>query len=489
MEIEMLKSALDQTRERFGAPSYSAAVYRNGQCEVFSDGLRDQEQGLAPDADTLYAIGSCTKSFTAGTLCSLVDRGAVKLDEPVRTYLPELAMYDSYVTEHLTLRDMLCHRSGLPRHELAWYSRLNTLTEAEVIGMLRYLAPNVPFRYKWQYNNQMFALVGYVIGRVTGKPWQQVARENLFEPLGIRRAAFSPAEAQAMGDCALPYLPGKNGAAPYRTPYADIGAMTAAGCIYMAPRELLKWDICLLSGGTFEGRRVLSPEMAREMATPQMLRGDDMDAGPMKAVISNQAYGFGLMTEVFEGHRLVHHGGHIDGFMADQSFLPDDGCAFVALTNLGQARVAQVMRYVAAEQLLGGDHDWCSSCLDFYAQEEAKLQATNGDLLAKKPANAPCPVALADLCGTYEEPGYGRIEITAGDGCLKVRLGTLTLTATHYANQFFLLEEPHAMPGLVLEACAVIDAQAHVLGFDAGLNLESPEKIHFRRVADGGDKQ
>jgi CubicO group peptidase (beta-lactamase class C family) len=482
MENDELKSALDEVRERYGIPSYSAAVYENGEVRLFSAGARDIDSGAAPDGDTLYAIGSCTKSFVAGAMCSLADSGLVSLDEPVCSYLPEFAMYDSYVTEHLTIRDMLCHRCGLPRHELAWYSRLDVMTEEDLVRTLRWLRPNVPFRYKWQYNNQMFALAGVLIKRVAGKPWQQVVRENIFEPLGIRRAAFSPAEAQAMGNCASPYLPGRDGAPPRLTPHADIGAMSAAGCIYLAPREMIKWDVALMHGGKLGDVQVLSPERAREMISPQMLRGSEMDAEPLKAVVTNHAYGFGLMTEVFEGHRLVHHGGHIDGFMADQSFLPDDDMAFVALTNLGEVRGAQVMRYVAAEKLLGGNHDWSAPCFDAYAREAEAQKKNNADVWAARPKDAPCPVALEDICGKYSEPGYGEIEITAENDRLKVRVGTLVMTGTHYANQYFYLEEPRLMPGLIVEACTDIDARGKVVGFSAAFNLEDSEKIHFARL-------
>lgn len=484
MDKQLLKAALDEVRVRFHVPSYSATVYDHGEVYSFSDGLSDTENGLSANEETLYAIGSCTKSFVAGAICTLVDQGLVKLDDTVKTYIPEFEMFDAYVGDHLTVRDTLCHRCGLPRHELSWYARLDTLTEEDIIRMLRYLRPNQPFRYKWQYSNQMFALAGYIIHRVAGKHWQQVVRENIWEPMGITRAAFKPAEAQALGNCAVPYLYDKDKDTTYAVPHADIGAMSSAGSIYMSTSELLKWDQMLMSGGVYNGKRILSEEMCREMLTSQMVCPNDSTAAPMKELITNNGYGLGLMTEVFRGHRLVHHGGHIDGFMADQSFMPDDDFAIAILTNMGEIRGAQVMRYVSVEKFLGGQRDWSKELDDFYADQAAQQKAGNDKTWAERPQNAPCPVPLEAIAGTYREDGYGVITIEVEDGQLKVHMGTAVLTGKHYANQFFYLEEPHAMPGAIIEACAVIDAKANVIGFSAALDPEGTEKIHFIRQKD-----
>lgn len=481
MDREQLKAALDEVRERFNIPSYSATVYDRGETWSFASGLSDIEAGHAADGQTLYAIGSCTKSFVAGAICVLADHGRLRFDDTVKTYLPEFRMYDPYVTENLTIRDMLCHRCGLPRHELSWYARLDTLTEEDIIRTLQYLRPNQPFRYKWQYSNQMYALAGYIVRRVSGLDWRDFVRANIFAPLGITRAAFSPAEAKALGNCAEPYLYDAEKKAPYSVAHADIGAMSSAGCIYLATDELIKWDTMLLNDGVYNGARVLSEASCREMKSPQMIRPGTDDAKPMQSCVTNHAYGFGLMTEVFEGHRLVHHGGHIDGFMADQSFLPDDGAAFAILTNLGMVRGAQVMRYVAAEKALGGSRDFSAELDGFYASQTMDLKAANRKLWSEQPVNRPCPVALEDIAGKYHENGYGDITVEVEDDHLLLHLGTSVLTGRHYAGCYFYLEAPYEFPDVLIEACVDTDAKMKVTGFSAGLDVEGPEKIHFKK--------
>lgn len=480
MDFTKLKSALDEAQERFHTPSYSITFCYEGKTETLCSGYQNLEQKTPTNGDTLYAIGSCTKSFAAGAICALVDQGKLTLDDLVKDYIPEFEMFDSYVTNHLTIRDMLCHRSGLPRHELSWYARLDKITKQQMIKMFRYLRPNQPFRYKWQYSNHMYALAGYVIERVTGKDnWQDVVRELLLKPLGITRAAFSPEEAMALGNCATPYLYDRNTGRNYEIPYANIGSMSAAGCIYMSTEELAKWDWMLVNEGRQGDKQILSKEMCLEMLTPQMIMPQENTPAPLRGIVTNGAYGLGLMMEAFRGHRLIHHGGHIDGFMADQSLLADDGFSCSILTNIGELRSAQAMRYVVMEHFLGGDEDWSQK---LQAHNEQLFQ-DNCDIQDKRmdvqPKNAPCPVQLEDICGTYIEPAYGDIILTLEDGVLHIKLGAMKAKVVHYANQFFYIEVPEIAPGVVIEACVDIDAQGQVIGFSAGLDVEGTEKIHF----------
>ena len=144
---------------------------KNGSFETVTAGFSNLESQTPANEDTMYSIGSCTKSFTATAIAVLCDRGLLSLDDPVRKYIPEFDMYDSYAGSHLTVRDMLCHRCGLPRHELAWYPRLSEYSEKQMIDMLRHLKPNAPFRYKWQYQNMMYTLARH--------PHQQGQRNHM----------------------------------------------------------------------------------------------------------------------------------------------------------------------------------------------------------------------------------------------------------------------------------------------------------------------
>ena len=132
---------------------------------------------------TLFAIGSCTKAFTTFVMGTLVDEGKLDWDTPVRTYIPEIRFYDRVATELITPRDLVTHRSGLPRHDLVWYNA--TLSRKEIVERLPYLEPSESFRSKFQYNNIMFMTAGYLVDRLTGQPWEEAVRQRIFEPLGM----------------------------------------------------------------------------------------------------------------------------------------------------------------------------------------------------------------------------------------------------------------------------------------------------------------
>ena len=152
-------------------------------------GHRDLENKLPVTPETIFAIGSCTKAFTATALGMLVDQGKLDWDTPIKQYLPGFAMYDKETTEKLSLRDCLCHRSGLPRYDCLWNGN-RFKSRAELVATLRYLKPNAGFREKYQYNNLMYTLAGYVLETISGKSWDAFIQENITKPLGMNGTCF-----------------------------------------------------------------------------------------------------------------------------------------------------------------------------------------------------------------------------------------------------------------------------------------------------------
>ena len=176
--LESIRNQVEEGLKLWESPSVSIGIVKDGRivlCEGF--GKRDVENDLPATGDTLYQIGSCTKAFTSALVAIMVDQGKLSWDEPLIKYLPEIRFYEDSTTSNLTLRDILSHRSGLPRHEYAWYG--TDFTKEELMFNLRYLEPNKPIRTKFQYNNYGFMLAGYAVERVTGKSWEDCVEESL----------------------------------------------------------------------------------------------------------------------------------------------------------------------------------------------------------------------------------------------------------------------------------------------------------------------
>ena len=248
-----------RTRSRRGTcPGAGIAIVSGGEV-VYAKGFgyRDLEAKKPMTADTLFAIGSTTKAMTATTLGMLVDEGKVEWDEPLRRYLPSFTLEDASISERITPRDIVTHRSGLPRHDLLWYN-YNSGTRADMVKRLAHLELTADLREKFQYNNLMFMTAGHLIETLTGESWEQNVRERLFEPLGMTRSNFSVhriAEGRRLR-AALPRARGRRGGAAAaadasaagedrpaleRIPFRRIDLVGPAGSVNSSVNEMAKW--------------------------------------------------------------------------------------------------------------------------------------------------------------------------------------------------------------------------------------------------------
>ncbi|MEM6457569.1 MAG: serine hydrolase domain-containing protein, partial [Acidobacteriota bacterium] len=166
-------------RQRLATPGVAVALIDDGEIvHVTTDGHRDLANDLPITEDTIFAIGSVSKSFTAATVALLVDDGLIEWDEPIRTYLPRFRMHDDVATNHINAIDLLVHSSGLPRHDLAWYG--SDATREALVDGVAHLEPVVDFRGGWNYQNLMYMTAGYLVGQQTESRWEDVVRTRLF---------------------------------------------------------------------------------------------------------------------------------------------------------------------------------------------------------------------------------------------------------------------------------------------------------------------
>lgn len=489
IQMEKIQKQAEELLDRFEIPSVSITCYQDGKFQTVTAGWKDAEAKIPADEATMYSIGSATKSFTAASIGILCDRGLLDLEDPVKKYIPEFAMFDPYVTEHLTIRDTLCHRCGLSRHELAWYSRLEDYDDQDILYMLRNLKPNVPFRYKMQYQNIMFALAGMVISRISGMEWEDFVQKNIVEPLGMGPISYDAPEFRTFKEAATGYLYSNNPVpGNHPVPYSTLNRMCSAGSLSMTSRQLAAWDAMFLNKGKApDGTQVLSEKMCEEMLSPQMLISDPI-IEPLKGVQDMTSYGLGLFLESYRGVKVAHHGGHIDGFIADQCIVPSKNFACTVLTNSENHVGARVIRYLILDALLESETtDWMGKFLNYQkAQAEASENAlTSAEKIAEASAAYPCPAKPEDLEGTYLDAGYGDIKIrsTSDDPAkirLSVMLGTLGLTAVHYRSQYFLFREDRILTGVEIPGNVEIDINGNVIGFSIDLNMDG-NKIFFKK--------
>src|SRR4030043_709070 len=229
-------------------PGLAVSIVKDGKI-IFAEGFgyRDVEQKLKVTPHTVFAIGSCTKAFTATAMGMLVDEGKVGWDKPVRDYLPAFNLQDVVASERMTPRDLLCHRSGLPRHDAMWYG--SALSREEIFSRLQYLEPSKDFRTVWQYQNLMFMTAGYLVGEMAGMRWEAFIQKRIFEPLEMKESNFSVNDSQKAPDFALPYQ--EKNAKVEPVPFRNLDAIGPAGSINSNVLAMANWIRMNLNKGKF----------------------------------------------------------------------------------------------------------------------------------------------------------------------------------------------------------------------------------------------
>jgi len=428
--LDGLDAFIAQVMDEWKVPGLAIAVVDEGEVVLLKGyGYRDLEQELPVTPRTLFAIGSITKSFTVSLLGTLVDEGKLDWDTPVREYLPDFRLYDEYATAHMTPRDLVTHRSGLPRHDLMWYGA--DFTRREMFERLRYLEPSEPFRYVYQYQNLMFMTAGYLAGRLAATTWEDLTRRRLLDPLGMERSMFSVRELEHADDAALPYV--KNDGAVRSVPYRNIDQIGPAGSINSSVEEMIRYVQFHVAMGKHDGVQILSQANAREMQTPQMtIPGDFQDEE-----LSHTAYGMGLGIDYYRGHKVVQHGGGIDGFISLLSFMPRQKIGMIILTNLsGDNPVPMLVSRRVYDQLLELEPvDWVGRLRQRREQAEVRRPEQEDDE-SRVEGTAPSH-PLAAYAGTYEHPGYGRLQVELADSVLRVGFHDESTQLRHYHYDVF----------------------------------------------------
>ncbi|MDD8010469.1 MAG: serine hydrolase [Acidobacteriota bacterium] len=402
-------------------------------------GYKDVENKIPATPDTIFAIGSSSKAFTVFALGRLVDEGKLEWQAPVRNYIPWFKLYDKEAGARLSVRDLVTHRSGLPRHDLLWYNN-KTASREDLVRALAYLPPTADLREKWQYNNLMFLTAGYLLETLTGKPWEDAVRSLVFEPLGMKRSNFSVLDSQKDSDFAFPY--NFVDKAYEKLPFRDITNVGPAGSINSSVNEMARWVAVHLADGKFEGRDLLSSSTVSDMHNPHMVTG----AVSSSPDIAATAYAMGWFTDVYRGHRRVHHGGNIDGFSAQVAFLPDDGLGFVVLTNMNGTSYPELLVRTATDKILGLEaHDWIGDAVKQLEKAEGAIKKAEEKKITRKVPGTKPAHPLADYAGLYVHPGYGSLAVELAAGRLSFTYNSIKTNLDHWHYETFdgvTIEDP-----------------------------------------------
>lgn len=409
-----------RVQRAFTVPGLSVAIVQDGRV-LFAKGYGVRANGKpgAVDADTLFGIGSNTKAFTVAALAILVDEGKLHWDDKVIDLMPQVRLYDPYVTRELTVRDILTHRSGLGlgSGDLMLFPPSN-FTRAEIIHNLRYFKPASSFRSKYAYDNLLYILAGELTPTLTGMSWEDFVQTKILDRLGTGCAATV---AMIKGDnVAKPHV--LEGGKLVETEQDRSTAYDPAGSIQCNARGMAAWANLQLADGKFpDGQALFSQAQHKEMWTPQTL-----EPIPDTADLTHthfRAYGLAFNLEDYQGYQRVTHTGGLIGMVSYVSLIPEKKLGIIVLTNQQSGgAMGSVMQTLLDDFLVGKPtRDWVAWWQD--RTDKATKQAADADAAADAAVEAAGGHAFLPLdayVGTYHDVWRGDVRVTKAGGKLRL---------------------------------------------------------------------
>lgn len=340
--LQRLESQLQAARQAQNIPGLAIAVVKDDQL-IFAKGMgyADVEAKKPVTHDTLFAVGSTTKAFTATLIGMLIDDGKLTWDEPIARRVPEFALKLQTADKDavLTLRDLLSHRSGYTRMSLLWIG--GNATRNQMLADAANAEPWAEFRKKFLYNNVTYAAVGEAGARAFGGAWKQLLQTRILDPLGMTSSNTSIGAIKDDPRLAKGYAWKEVESQLENLPMRNLDVIGPAGAINSNIVDMAQWLRFQLAKGTFEGKPLIQPKTLAETWTPQMKLAPNVD------------YGLGWFVRQWKGKRVIEHGGNIDGFSAQVAMIPEDNLGFVLLMNTSIAKLQTQSRTMVWQALLG----------------------------------------------------------------------------------------------------------------------------------------
>lgn len=400
-------------------PGAAVGVIRDGNVVLAKGyGVREAGKNAAVDPDTIFAVGSMTKSFTAITVAMMIDAGKLDWDRPVRDYLPWFRMYDPVASELITPRDLLTHRSGLPGHNFIRFS--TPLDRAELVRRLRYLEPNRTFRDVYQYNNLMYVTAGFLAGEMAHSTWENLVTERIFSPLGMTGSTVSVADTVKHEDFARPHLLRKDQAQVTEFYNYQQFGVGPNGAVNSTVNDFLKYLQFQLGDGTAGEKRLVSQAQMQQLHRP-------ITVSPQGG-----SYAPGFDVTAYRGHAVLQHGGAITGFTSMMMLLPEYHAGIVVMNNLGTA-LPTILTHELADRLLGlTPMDYLGESLQAHERSIEHERTERKKIESERLPGTKPSLQLAAYAGEYFHPAYGTIRVESAADGLVVHFGALDVELKHF---------------------------------------------------------
>lgn len=427
IQAQVLSSAeIDELSERalksFNVPGIAVAVIKDGKViHAKGYGVRNIATGEKVNENTFYGIASNSKAFTTAALAMLIEEKKLKWDDKVTDYLPDFKMYSPYVTEEFTIRDLVCHRSGLGLGSgdlLMWPdSTLNN--SSDIIHQLRYLKPVSSFRTKYDYNNNLFIVAGEVVKVVSGMSWEDFVEKKIMQPLGMNNSAASLSRLKEKNNVAKPHAVVEGKMQTVAIGWSEVA--NPAGGICTNITELSKWVIAQLNKGKYgenNSKQLFTERSQNEMWSLQTII-PARTAPPYNTRFSG--YGLGWVISDVKGYKQVGHTGGLAGMVTQVTLLPELNLGIIVLTNQQVGAAFSSITNSIKDAYLGlPKKDWIKENAERVNKTNAEAQHITDSLWKIVEANKTKIKVdeLSNYAGKYKDNWFGDITISRSENKL-----------------------------------------------------------------------
>ena len=446
--VAQLDGMAEDLMAKSGIPGMAVAVVHGGETLYAKGfGVRDVKTGERVEPDTVFQLASVSKSLTSTVVAQQVGVDAIGWDTPIVSELPWFALSDPAVTAMVAVGDMLSHRSGLPDHAGDMLEDLG-YDRRQVLDRLRQL-PLDPFRISYAYTNFGFTAGAEAVAVNAGKPWEVLADEVLFDPLGMGSTSFRFADYEAKPNRAVGHIhiDGR-----YEPDYVrDADAEGPAGGASSSVNDMTRWLAMVLANGEHDGRQVVDAEAMLPALTPQIVSSPATEPAMRSGFYG---YGFNVSSTSAARMELSHSGAFELGAGTNFLMMPSADVGIVVLTNATPSGVAESLTAQFADLVQFGEvrEDWYGLYSGIFAGMEKPVGSQVGK---QPPADAAPPAPLPSYVGTYGNDYWGPARVTERDGRLQLALGTkLDVPLAHWGGNTFTFEfvTENAPPGTVSTA-------------------------------------
>ncbi len=421
--VHNVETIVNDALEKFNIPGAAVAVIEDDKV-VYAKGHGFQQLNpkIPVTEKTIFYIGSCTKSFTAFVLGQLVDEGKVSWDDPVKKYIPELSLINKNTLDNMTIRDLLAHRTGFGRHDTLWF--IHDVFHKDFLELLNHLHSRYELREQFYYNNFMYVLAACVIEKVTGQSWYAVVSSRILNPLGMKDTYVNFNDQSSISNFAKPYADVEN--TLLELPYHNIYVMDSAGGMQSNVLDLLKWLQVHMSNGL----GIIQNQTLKEMHTAQISTNVYPDIN---------GYGLGWFVGNYKGCDFVRHGGMLDGFASDISFMPDKKIGVIILTNSstdGPYAITHI-RNTIFDQVIGSEE---LSSIDNVQQQRLTNQLKLNEAYQSHESFKSFTLTeelLAEYVGKYTHTAYGELYVSMQNGNVRFELGKMKMDLYFKSKDLF----------------------------------------------------